>query len=71
MPVRKFRSIEEMDGERWRQPGDPELYRAIAAVWDLGRRLRPRSFPPGVQRFASIEAMSRAQETRADAHSNE
>jgi len=32
MPVYRFRSAEEMNQPRWREPGDPELYRAIASV---------------------------------------
>ena len=55
MPVRKFRSVEEMDGNTWRKAGDPELFRAIRATWDLAHRtLRPR-FPPGVYKHRSIE----------------
>jgi hypothetical protein len=30
MPVRKFRSVEEMGVPRWRAPGDPDLLRAMA-----------------------------------------
>ncbi len=36
MAIRKFRSIEEMDGYRWYEPGDPVLFRAIRRVWELG-----------------------------------
>ena len=61
MPVRKFRSIEEMEPP-WRQPGDPMLFRAIAGVWELARRTNPRRFPPGVHKYRSIEDMDRARE---------
>jgi hypothetical protein len=54
MPVRKFRSVEEMERDKWRDPGEPALFRAIAAVWAFGRRSRPRRFPPGVYRHRSI-----------------
>lgn len=57
MPVRKFRSVEEMNRPVWRHAGDPELYRAIASVWAFGRRSHSRSFPPGVRRFRSIAEM--------------
>ena len=66
MPVRKFRSIEEMKAERWREPGDPELIRALVTLWEIGRRTRKRRFSPGVRRYASIEDMSAAQQRRAD-----
>ena len=62
MPVRKFRSVEEMNQPIWRRPGDPELYRAIASVWEFGRRTNPRRFPPGVHKYRSIEEMSRARD---------
>ncbi len=68
MPIRKYRSIEEMDASTWRRPGDPELYRAIAFVWDLARRTNPRRFPVGVHRFRSIEEMNQADDERLDAH---
>jgi hypothetical protein len=56
MPVRKFRSVEEMNKATWREPGDPALYRSIKAVWDLGRRSARRR-EPGVRRFRSIAEM--------------
>ncbi len=68
MPIYKYRSIEEMDAHTWRQPGDPELYRAIAFVWTLAHRTNPRRFSPGVWKYRSIEAMNRADDERLDAH---
>jgi hypothetical protein len=65
MGVRKFRSIEEMNREKWRQPGDPALYRAIASLWEFGRRTSKRRFVHGVHRYRSIESMSAAQEESA------
>jgi len=62
MPVRKFRSVEEMDVPRWRAPGDPDLMRAMAELWEIGRRTRLRSYPPGVHKHASIEDMQRVLE---------
>ena len=61
MPVRKFRSVEEMNQPIWRQAGDPQLYRAMA-VWEVGRRTNPRRFPPGVHKYRSIDDMSLARE---------
>ncbi len=64
MPVRKFRSVEEMEaGEhKWRAPDDPQLWAAISTVWDLASRICPRRFPPGVHKHRSIEAMNRQTE---------
>jgi hypothetical protein len=65
MPVYKFRSVEDMNQERWRQPGDPALYQAIATLWEFGRRTRKHRFEPGVRRFTGIAAMSEAQDMDA------
>ena len=68
MPIRKFRSIEEMDANTWRTPGDPALYRAIAFTWELARRTNPRLFPPGVHRYRTIEELNQADDTRLRDH---
>ena len=57
MPVRKFRSVEEMSEPVWRSPGDPRLYRAIREIWTFGQRTSRKRFRPGVHRFRSIEEM--------------
>ena len=62
MPVRKFRSVEEMDEAAWRRPGDPALYRAIAAVWAMGHRSAAPRFPPGVYKRRSLDELNRATE---------
>jgi hypothetical protein len=59
MPVRKFRSVEDMPGETWYTPGDPRLYRALASLWATSRHLAPRRFPAGVFKHRSIEDMNR------------
>jgi hypothetical protein len=71
VPVRKFRSIEEMSEPVWRTPGDPELYRAMSALSELARRTRPRRFPVGVHKHRSIEEMNRVQEAWATEHARE
>jgi hypothetical protein len=68
VPIYRYRSIEEMDAQTWRRPGDPDLYRAMAFVLDLARRTNPRRFTPGVYRYGSIDEMNRADEARLDAH---
>jgi hypothetical protein len=66
MPVRRFRTVEEMNQPHWRDAGDPDLIRAIAELWEIGRRTSKRSYPPGVHRHASIEDMQLAQECWAE-----
>ena len=68
MGVRKFRSIQEMDGERWYEPGDPMLYRAIRRVWELGYRTLQPHFPPGVYKHRTMESMNALQESWAEAN---
>ena len=66
MPFRKFRSVEEMKAPHWREPGDPDLIRVLAALWDFGQRTSTRRYPPGVYKHASIEEMQLLQERWAD-----
>ena len=54
MPIKKFRDVSEMT-DTWLEPGSPELARAIRNVWDLGNRVCPKHFPPGVYKHRSIE----------------
>jgi hypothetical protein len=69
MPVRRFRSIEDMKREpQWLTAGSPELWRAIAGVWDVGRRSAARRFPPGVYRHRSIESLDALCERWAGDH---
>ncbi len=65
MPVRKFRSADEMNVPVWREAGDPALVRAIASVWTFGRRTRPRVGPSGVRKFRSVEDMKAASRLQA------
>ena len=68
MPVRRFRSVEEMEGPHWYEPGDPALFRALRRVWALhARTVQPR-FPPGVYRHRNLEAMNALQETWDEAN---
>jgi len=60
MPVRRFRSVEEMSQPVWRQPGDPELYRTMRALWALAAKTSRRRFKPGLYRFRSIVEMQEA-----------
>jgi hypothetical protein len=59
MPIRKFRSVEEMEGTPRYEPGSPELFRAIRTLWELSARIFPRRFPPGVYKHRSIEDAQR------------
>jgi hypothetical protein len=71
MPVRKFRSVEEMNQPVWRTPGDPALYRTIAALLATGARLRPPRFVPGVHRYRSIADLEAAADSPQTEDSSE
>jgi hypothetical protein len=58
MPVRKFRSIEEMKAARGYDRADPRLPRIIEGIWDFGQKTAGLRFPPGVYRCRSIEEMN-------------
>ena len=58
MPVRRFRSIEDMSRPRWRAAGDSDLFRTIARLWAFGQRTGVRRFPPGVYRSRTVEEMN-------------
>jgi hypothetical protein len=62
MPVKKIRDLQEMEDSLWREPGSPELMRAIESVQRLGARTRPLGFPPGVYKHRSIEDAERLRE---------
>ena len=58
MPVRKFRSIEEMKAAGGCERTDARLPRVIESVWDFGRRTAGLRFPPGVYRYRNVEEMN-------------
>ncbi|MHB8798606.1 MAG: hypothetical protein ACYDBY_09120 [Thermoanaerobaculia bacterium] len=58
MPVRKFRSIQEMKANRGYDRDDPHLPRIIEGIWDFGRRTAGLRFPPGAHRYRTVEEMN-------------
>lgn len=68
MPVRKFRSVEEMDGPVWYEPGAPALYRALRQVWGLSHRLLQPRFPPGLHRHRSGASLHEQEQAWDDAN---
>lgn len=64
MPIRKFRSVEEMTPLPDRRPFDPENLR-IAIVWSRAMlALRPVKQTSGVRKFRSYEEMKARDEQR-------
>ncbi len=59
MPIRKYRSLEEMNRDhRWLAAGDPSIPRKIRYLWDMSERLvEPVGLciPRGVRKYRSIE----------------
>ncbi len=58
MPVRKYRSVAEMNQPVWYEPGSPELMRAIRRIWSFAEQSGRRRFPPGVYKHRSIEDLN-------------
>ncbi len=58
MPIKKFRSIEEMDEARrelWCDKPDAAYFERVGKLWEASSRLNPRKFPRGVFKFRTIE----------------
>ncbi len=62
MPVYKYRDVSEMEERSWHEPGDPELFLAIRATWELAQRTTQPRFPPGVYKHRSIAMAERLRE---------
>ena len=62
MPLRKYRSVEEMPTPPWREPLDPRNLRLACDLSALATRLRPRRFPPGLHKYGSVEEAARRRE---------
>lgn len=62
MPVRKFRSVEEMPPPPTYEPGDPRLWARIKALFEMSRRLAPTYREPGVVKHRTIEELNRQTE---------
>lgn len=59
MPIRRFKSLAEMERTVWLDRDDPQLWSTIASVWELSTRLCPVHFPPGLRKHRSIEEANR------------
>jgi hypothetical protein len=63
MPVRKYRSVEDMPAAAFRPPLDPMSLRLACELSATAVRLAPRRVSPGVRRYHSIaEAFEHRQE---------
>ncbi len=59
MPVRKFRSVEEMKGPAALPPLAPDNLRAALSLTEIAYNMRPWRFPPGLYKFRSLEEANR------------
>ena len=63
MPVRKYRSVDEMPPAAFREARDPSNLRVACELSALASRLAPRRFPSGLHRYRSVaEASERRRE---------
>jgi len=62
MPVKKFRSVEEMPPVDWCETVDEECFRRIARLWARSSAFSARVYPRGVFKFRSLEEAQEARE---------
>jgi hypothetical protein len=62
MPVRKFRSVEEMPPVEWCEIVDEDCFRRIARLWARSSALSARVYPRGVFKFRSLGEAQQARE---------
>jgi hypothetical protein len=59
VPVRKYRTLEEMNrAQRWLPPGDPSIVPKMRYLWQLAAAFGPLCIPRGVRKYHSIEEAS-------------
>jgi hypothetical protein len=58
VPVRRYRSVEEMSAPARLEPGDPNNLRIACELSEMAYGLRPWRFAPGIRKFRSVEAAS-------------
>ena len=63
MPVRKFRSVEDMPEASFREAGDPSNLRIACELSTTAFRLALRRFPSGVHRYRSVALASEQRES--------
>lgn len=66
MPVRKFKSVEDMPEWTWFEPGDPRLLATLRELERFARATVDPRFPPGVYKHRSIEDAERLCQQWAD-----
>ena len=59
MPVRKFRSVEDIPAPPERRPFDPENLRLAFSLAGFCHDLRPWKLPPGAHKHRSIQDAQR------------
>ncbi len=71
MPLRKFRTIEEMnaaDAELWCAAPDAAYYRRIRQLWNTSSKLNPRKYPRGVFKFRTLEEAQQQRDNQLAEH---
>lgn len=62
MPVRKFRSVEEMPPVPWCESLDDRCLRRIANLWSRSSTFSSMVYPRGVFKFRNLEEAQQARE---------
>jgi len=68
MPVRKYRSVEDMPDWTWMNPGDPLLLETLQGLHRFAEATVALRFPPGVYKHRSVEEAELLRQEWADAN---
>ena len=60
MPVKKYRSVEEMPGPSALPPLDPENLESALSLTEVACRMSPWRFEPGIHKFRSVDEANRS-----------
>lgn len=62
MPIKRYRSIEEVPAPERRDPSDPEFLERLFAFLSSPPRRLPPLFEPGIYKYRSVEEANEARE---------
>lgn len=59
LPLQKFRSLKEAEQALWCDHPDDAYLDRLERWWSIVDQLSPRSYPPGVRKYRSLEEADR------------
>lgn len=71
MPIKKYRTIEEMNADDkmlWCDKPDDAYWRRLDNLWKRTKAIDPRKYPKGIFKFRTIEEMNEHREALLTEH---